>query len=60
MNTFFIRFFFSIVCIFIFLYVLSFSLFEIKNNKNFFGGIFTLIVTIGSIIFSNIIFWIIE
>lgn len=58
MNTLLIRLFFSIVCIFIFLYVLSFCLFEIKNNKNFFGGIFTLIVTIGSIIFSNIIFWI--
>ncbi len=58
MNTLFIRLFFSTVCVFIFLYVLSFCLFEIKNNKNIFGGIFTLAVTLGSIIFSNIIFWI--
>lgn len=58
MNTFFIRLFFSIICIFIFFYVFSFSLFEIKTNKNIFGGIFTILVTIGSIIFSNIIFWI--
>lgn len=58
MNTFFIRLFFSFVCIFIFLYVLSFSLFEIKTNRNFLGGIFTILVTAGSIIFSNIMFWI--
>ena len=58
MNTFFIRLFFSIICLFIFLYVLSFSIYEIRTNRNFFGGIFTLLVTLGSIIFSNIIFWI--
>ena len=58
MNTFFIRFFFSIVCIFIFLYVLSFCLFEIRDNKNFFGGVFSLTVTLGCIIFCNVIFWV--
>ena len=58
MNTFFIRLFFSIVCIFIFLYVLSFCLFEIRDNKNFFGGVFSLTVTLGCIIFCNVIFWV--
>lgn len=58
MNTFFIRLFFSIICLLIFLYVLLFGIYEIKNNHNMFGGILTLIVTISSIIFSNIVFWI--
>ena len=58
MNTLFIKIFFSIVCLFIFFYVLSFSLYEIKTNKNVLGGIFTIFITVGCIIFSNIIFWV--
>lgn len=58
MNTFFIRLFFSIICLLIFLYVLLFGIYEMKNNHNMFGGIFTILITIFSIIFSNIIFWI--
>lgn len=58
MNTIFIKIFFSIICLFMLLYVISFSLFEIKTNKNLFGGLFTIFLTVGSIIFSNIIFWI--
>ncbi|MFQ9298495.1 MAG: DUF3953 domain-containing protein [Clostridia bacterium] len=58
MNTFFIRLFFSIICLLIFLYVLLFGIYEIKNNHNMFGGIFTILITIFSIIFSNIIFWV--
>lgn len=57
MNTFFIRLFFSIICLIIFIYILSFSIYEIKN-KNIFGGIFTVFFTIFSIVFSNIIFWV--
>lgn len=57
MNTIFIKIFFSVICLFIFLYVLSFSIFEIKTNHNLFGGIFTIFITVGSIIFSNILFW---
>lgn len=57
MNTFFIRLFFSIICLIIFIYILSFSIYEIKN-KNIFGGIFTVVFTIFSIVFSNIIFWV--
>lgn len=58
MNTLFIRLFFTFVCIIIFLHVLSFSIFEIKTNHNVFGGILTIVVTIGGIVFSNFIFWI--
>lgn len=58
MNTIFIKIFFSIVCLLILLYVISFSLFEIKTKKNLLGGIFTIFITVGSIIFSNILFWI--
>lgn len=58
MNTFFIRLFFSIICLLIFLYVLLFGIYEIKNNHNMFGGIFTNFNYHFSIIFSNIIFWI--
>lgn len=57
MNTFFIKLFFSIICLFILLYIISFSIFEIKNNHNIFGGVFAILLTVGSIIFSNIVFW---
>lgn len=58
MNTFSIKTFFSIMCIIIFGYIFSFSIYEIKNNNNKFGGIFTLIITFIAIIFSNIVSWI--
>ena len=58
MNTIFIKIFFSIVCIFIFFHVLSFSIFEIRTNKNIFGGVFTIVFTVFSVVFSNIVFWI--
>jgi hypothetical protein len=57
MNTIFIKLFFSIMCLFMFFYVLSFSIFEIKTNHNIVGSIFTIFITVGSIIFSNIMFW---
>ena len=34
------------------------SIYEIKTRHNFFGGILTIFLTVGSVIFSNIIFWI--
>lgn len=46
MNTFYIKLFFSLICLFIFLYMFSFSMFEIKTNKNIFGGIITILFTI--------------
>lgn len=57
MNTIFIKIFFSLVCLTILFYVISFSIFELKTNHNTFGVAFTLFFTIASIVFSNIIFW---
>ncbi len=58
MNTFFIKIFFSLICFYLFLYIISFSIFEIKNNKNVLGGVFTLVLSITAILYSNIVFWI--
>lgn len=58
MNNVFIKLFFSLMCIFILFYMISFSLFEIKQKNNPFGGIATIIFTVTSIIISNIVFWI--
>ena len=58
MNNIFIKLYFSLICIFIFFYIFSFSMFEIKNKKNKFGGIITILFTVVSIIYSNIIFYI--
>lgn len=58
MNTIFIKIFFSVMCLFIFFYMMSFSIFEIKTNKNVYGGIFTIVFTVGSIVLSNFVFWI--
>ena len=57
MNTFSIKLFFSEVCIVIFLYMLSFAFFEIKQNNNKFGGIFTIVFSLLSIILSIFVFW---
>ena len=58
MNTIFIKIFFSIICIFIFFHIFSFAVFEIKTNRNIFGGVFTIVFTVFSVVFSNIVFWI--
>ncbi|HCC03455.1 MAG TPA: hypothetical protein DEP51_01155 [Clostridiales bacterium] len=58
MNTFSIKLFFSEVCIVIFLHMLSFAFFEIKQNNNKFGGIFTIVFSLVSVILSVIVFWI--
>ncbi len=57
MNTIFIKIFFSFVCFVIFEYILSFSGFEIKKNGNVLGSVFLVLFSIGSIVFSNIVFW---
>ena len=58
MNNIFIKLFFSLICLFILLYIISFSIFEIKNENNVFGGVATIVFTIVSIVYSNIIFYI--
>ena len=57
LNTFSIKLFFSEICIVIFLHMVSFALFEIKQRKNKFGGIFTILFSLGSIILSVFVFW---
>ena len=66
MNTFFIRLFFSIICLLIFLYVLLLSVI-IGLVQGVMGAVLIsgiekttkmILITIFSIIFSNIIFWI--
>lgn len=57
MDTIFIKIFFAIICLFIFFYVLSFSIFEIKKNSNIFGGVFAILVAVVSIVFSNFVLW---
>ena len=57
MNTFSIKLFFSQICIVIFLHMLSFSIFEIKEKNNKFGGIFTIVFSVLSIILSLYVFW---
>jgi len=57
LNTFSIKLFFSQICIVIFLHMMSFAIFEIKQKKNKFGGIFTIVFTIVSIVLSVFVFW---
>lgn len=57
MNTFSIKLFFSQICIVIFLHMVSFAVFEIKQKNNKFGGIFTIVFTIISIVLSIFVFW---
>ena len=57
MNTFSIKLFFSQICILIFFHMLSFAVFEIKQKNNKFGGIFTIVFSLLSIILSVFVFW---
>ncbi len=57
MNTFFIKFFFSLSSLLILGHVLSYSGYEIKKHCNIFGGIFVALFGLGCIIYSNIVFW---
>ena len=57
MNTIFIKIFFSIVCLLSLIHIWSFAVFEIKENKNVYGGIFTILFAIFSVVFSNVLFW---
>ena len=58
MNVFFIDAIFLIFTIFIFIKITSYALFEIRNENNLFGGICTIVVTLVSIVFVNIMVWI--
>lgn len=57
MVNFFIKVVFSLITFYIFIYSCSYANFEIKSNSNFVGGIFTFLFVLGSVIFSNVVFW---
>ena len=58
MNTLFIKIIFSIFTIIVLLYVSSYAKFEIVKNNNIGGGIFIFLLSLISIIFSNIMFFV--
>lgn len=58
MNTIFIKIFFSISTLYIFLHCLSFSKYELIDKKNVLGFITSVTLGISSLVFSNIVFWI--
>lgn len=37
---------------------IGYGLYEIKNESNFFGGVCTIVFSIASVVFSNIMVWI--
>ena len=49
---------FCIFTIYSLIYSISYGISEIKDEKNIYGGSSVIIVTIFSIVFSNIIIWI--
>lgn len=57
MNTIFIKIFFCFISFVIFEYILSYSRFEFKENKNVFGTIFLILFCLSSIVFGNAVFW---
>ena len=38
--------------------IIAYGLYEIKNESNFFGGVCTIVLSIVSVVFSNIMVWI--
>ena len=58
MNNFFISSIFSTFTLIIFCKIIAFSLYEIRNENNFSGGVCTIVLTAISVVFSNVMFWI--
>ena len=57
MNIIFINIIFLIFTLIIFLKTIGYGLYEIKQEKNPYGGIACIIFSLFSIIFSNIMVW---
>lgn len=58
LNNFFISFLFSVFTLIVLGKIVSYSLFEIKNENNFLGGVYTIALTVVAVIFSNVMVWI--
>ena len=57
MKTIYVKIIFLIYTTIIFIYISSYSKYEITKNNNIFGGIFVFIFSLISIILSNIMFF---
>lgn len=57
MNTFFIKIIFMIFTIFVFIYASSYAGYEITKKNNISGGIIVFILTLISVVLSNIMFF---
>ena len=58
MNIFFIDAIFFIFTIFILIKICSYAFYEMRNENNVFGGVTTIVVTLVSVIFVNVMVWI--
>ncbi len=58
MKTLFINIIFLLFTVFIFIRIISYALYEIKEENNSFGGISLIVLTFFSIIFADIMVWI--
>ncbi len=58
MNIFFIDAIFFIFTVFVFIKLCVYSLHEIRNENNLFGGITTIFITLVAVLFVNIMVWI--
>ncbi len=57
MNNLFINVVFLAITLFFLGKLIGYSLYEIKTEKNLFGGIFLITFSIVSVVFSNLVIW---
>ncbi|MBR3249489.1 MAG: hypothetical protein IKF83_02180 [Clostridia bacterium] len=58
MNNAVIDVFFMIFTLALLCKVIAYGLYEIKSENNFFGGVCTIVFSIVSVVFSNVMVWI--
>ena len=58
MNNSFISFVFTLFTLSLLIRIISYGIYEIKNEKNKFGGVTIIVFSIAVIIFSNIMVWV--
>ncbi len=58
MNTNYINLFFTIFTILALMKTIGYGIYEIKHEKNLFGGICVIGFSVASVVFCNIMFWI--
>lgn len=58
MNNTFIDVVFLLFTIILLCKIIAYSLYEIQNENNLFGGVFTIVFSVASVVFSNTMVWI--